>query len=59
VLLHTNSVSTVYVLNSIAVAPAAMFRLFHWPCALRGVFCWLSDLPLNGGSLPRRLLVRA
>jgi hypothetical protein len=33
-------VSTVNVLNSIAVAPAAMFRLFHW--LMRFATCLLA-----------------
>jgi len=51
----TDSVNAVYVLILIAVAPAAMFRRSP-AIALRGMFSWLLILPLNGGSLPRRLL---
>jgi hypothetical protein len=57
-LLNTQVINAIYVLNSIAVAPAAMFRRSP-AMALRGMFSWLLILPLNGGSLPRRLLASA
>jgi hypothetical protein len=54
-LLNTHNAKAVYVLIRIAVAPAAMFRRSP-AIALRGMFSWLLILPLNGGSMPRRLL---
>jgi hypothetical protein len=57
-LLNTHNSKAVYILIPIAVAPAAMFRRSP-AIALRGTFSWLLILPLNGGSLPRRLLASA
>lgn len=57
-LLKTHSVNAAYILIPIAVAPAAMFRRSP-AIALRGMFSWLLIVPLNGGSLPRRLLSSA